>query len=593
MLSLLLLGVIAAAPTDQDSSQAADFFPSEVQPILEKNCLRCHGERRSRGGLRLDSRSRLLQGGDRGAAFSSEAPSASLLLKMISYADEDHQMPPSGKLADEQIEVLRRWIEAGAPYGVDEAEPEEPEEEAEGEAAVPWRYQTLQRPPLPAASADPWIRQPLDAFILDRLQQQQLPPTSAAERRTLLRRAYYDLLGLPPSPEEVDAFLSDPDENAYEQLIDRLLDSPHYGEKWGRHWLDLVRYAETNGYERDTDKPFMWRYRDYVIDSFNADKPYDQFTLEQLAGDELAEVTPDSLTATGYYRLMIWDDEPGAGALEGRYDVLDDIVSTTGQVFLGMTLGCARCHDHKKDPIPQRDYYSMMAFFHGLTDMSVSDCLREVMNAEERSDYEAVLATHNQEKAEAEQALESYSKQLRPRLTWLRDPQAAPASSMVTELSYQVFSDAPGSGTTPSTSGTLPGSVDLAVTPPGSPFRALFEGTLQVPREGALTFRSKCSGKLRLRLGGATILEHDSGLAAAVREQRVSLAQDPLPSPSTFTTARECRVCSWTGMGVTKKPGSRCANRSPSWISPKRSQTLTPRSSTPTSAAPSRSSRAG
>ncbi|MBI3465197.1 MAG: DUF1553 domain-containing protein, partial [Planctomycetes bacterium] len=210
-----------------------------------------------------------------------------------------------------------------------------------------------------------WARTPVDRFILARLEARGLRPAPQADKVALLRRAYYDLTGLPPSPEEVDAFLADDSANAFADVVDRLLDSPHYGERWARHWLDLVRFAETNSFERDGVKPNAWRYRDYVIRSFNDDKPYDQFVREQLAGDELETVTSDSIIATGYYRLGLWDDEP-SDPLQARYDELDDIVATTGQVFLGLTVNCARCHDHKIDPIPQADYYRLLAFFHAL-----------------------------------------------------------------------------------------------------------------------------------------------------------------------------------------------------------------------------------
>jgi hypothetical protein len=201
--------------------------------------------------------------------------------------------------------------------------------------------------------------------VLYKLESAGLSPASPADKFTLLRRAYYDLTGLPPSPAETQAFLDDASPNAFEKVIDRLLDSQAYGERWARHWLDVVRYADTNSFERDGVKPNAWRYRDYVIRSLNADKPYDQFIREQLAGDELAEVTPETIIATGYYRLGLWDDEP-ADRLLARYDQLDDIVATTSKAFLGLTVDCARCHDHKIDPIPQTDYYSMVAFFQGL-----------------------------------------------------------------------------------------------------------------------------------------------------------------------------------------------------------------------------------
>jgi hypothetical protein len=206
----------------------------------------------------------------------------------------------------------------------------------------------------------------VDAFIQARLAQAGLPPPEPADRRTLIRRVYYDLTGLPPTPEEVEAFAADPDPRAWERRVDRLLESPHYGEKWGRHWLDLVRFAETNSYETDDAKPHAWRYRDYVIHAFNQDTPYDRFIREQLAGDELPDGGPDGLVATGYYRLGIWDSDPADKEL-ARFDQLDDMVATTGQVFLGLTLDCARCHDHKVDPIPQRDYYALLSFFNNLT----------------------------------------------------------------------------------------------------------------------------------------------------------------------------------------------------------------------------------
>ena len=225
----------------------------------------------------------------------------------------------------------------------------------------------MKRPPVPAVKNSEWVRNPIDAFILAKLDQKGFAPAPAATKAQLLRRACYDLTGLPPTPAEVDAFLADNSPDAYEKVVDKLLASPHYGEKWGRHWLDLVRFAETNSYERDNAKPNAWRYRDYVIKSFNEDKPYDRFIREQIAGDEMpeAKTSSDPVVATGYYRLGIWDDEP-TDPLQSRYDSLDDIVATTSQVMLGLTVDCARCHDHKIDQIPQKDYYKLLAFFHNI-----------------------------------------------------------------------------------------------------------------------------------------------------------------------------------------------------------------------------------
>jgi len=229
-----------------------------------------------------------------------------------------------------------------------------------------WSFQPVRRPAVPQVENAAWVTNPIDAFVLRRIEDEGLTPAPPAGKIELLRRACYDLTGLPPTPAEVDAFVADERPDAFDRVVEKLLASPRYGERWGRHWLDLVRFAETNSFERDSDKPFAWRYRDWVIRAFNEDKPYDRFVLEQIAGDELDEVTDDALIATGYYRLGFWDDEP-TDRLQARYDELDDIVSTTGQVFLGLTVNCARCHDHKIDPIPQSDYYRMLAFFHGVT----------------------------------------------------------------------------------------------------------------------------------------------------------------------------------------------------------------------------------
>ena len=233
-----------------------------------------------------------------------------------------------------------------------------------------WAFQPVASPALPDVKKDTWARNPIDRFILARLAAAAIEPAPPADPTVLVRRAYYDLTGLPPSPGEVETYLAevangDTADTAYERLIDRLLTSPRYGERWGRHWLDLVRYAETDSYERDNPKPNAWKYRDYVIRSFNDDKPYDQFVREQLAGDEIPERSYETITATGYYRLGLWDDEP-VDALQAYYDHLDDVVSTTSKVFLGLTINCARCHDHKIDPISQRDYYRFMAFFHNI-----------------------------------------------------------------------------------------------------------------------------------------------------------------------------------------------------------------------------------
>ncbi len=370
--ALGLVGIIA--PSNSGYAAAGDelaFFNDSVLPILQENCVRCHGAEKVKGGLRLTSREAILSGGDSGAAVDLRDPEASLLLDMISYRDADHEMPPKQKLPEAQIATLTEWVAKGIPYDpAAEIHGEEAEEESSGYQTEVndatrdyWAFRTIVKPKAPEAAFEGWGENPLDSFVAAKLKAADLAPNPPADRQQLIRRAYYNLIGLPPSLEAVKAFEEDESPDAFEKVVDHLLSLPQYGEKWGRHWLDLVRYAETNGYERDGPKPEAWRYRDYVIRAFNEDKPYDVFIREQLAGDEIENVTTDSLIATGYQRMGIWDDEP-ADPDQAYYDGLDDVVSTTSQVFLGLTVGCARCHDHKIDPIPQRDYYRMMGFFH-------------------------------------------------------------------------------------------------------------------------------------------------------------------------------------------------------------------------------------
>ena len=345
------------------------FWKKEVKPLLEQNCWKCHGADKVSAGLVLTTREGILNGGEVGPAVNLEDPSSSLLLQMVSYKDDHYQMPPIGKLPQEKIDVLAKWIEMGLPFAKeDEIEPKNSHShvsttEVNEITKSHWAFKPPFDHDVPSGKDG---EHPIDRFIRQKLEKENLPINPLATDHEILRRASYDLVGLPPSIELVEEYSSDNTADKFDKLIDSLLASPHYGEKWGRHWLDLVRYAETNGYERDGDKPQAWRYRDYVIKSFNENKTYDQFVTEQLAGDEIPDAGADAITATGFYRLGIWDDEPADRVL-ARYDYLDDIVRTTTEVFLGMTLGCARCHDHKIDPIPTKDYYSMLAFFANIT----------------------------------------------------------------------------------------------------------------------------------------------------------------------------------------------------------------------------------
>ena len=362
-----LLAVLSQAQTAKQLPPTASLqvnFTTHIQPILKTRCYTCHGEQLQLRKLRLDRRADAIRGGESGIPAIVPGDSAnSLLIHYVAGLDPDLVMPPEGdKLAPDEVGLLRAWIDQGAAYPGDAAELST---ESTRPASDHWAFQPVRRPSVPAVRSKTWVRNPIDAFVLAKLEQRGWRPSDPAKPRALLRRLYLDLIGLPPTLKEQQALLKDPSPESFDRLVGDLLQRPGYGERWARHWFDLVRYAETNGYERDNAKPHVWRYRDYVIRAFNRDKPYDRFIIEQLAGDEMEEVSPETLIALGYNRLGPWDDEP-ADFTQDRFDQLDDIVTTTSQVFLGLTLGCARCHNHKFDPLTARDYYGMVAIFDGL-----------------------------------------------------------------------------------------------------------------------------------------------------------------------------------------------------------------------------------
>ncbi|HEX5009917.1 MAG TPA: DUF1553 domain-containing protein [Planctomycetota bacterium] len=358
----------APAPTDHDALQ---FFEERVRPLLADSCFKCHGPAldKVKGGLRMSGREALLRGGSRGPALVPGQPEESRLVEAVSWTDADLSMPPDDKLSAEQIATLTSWVAMGAPWPADESAPPAAEHaESTGPDIAAgrtwWAFKPVVRPEPPAVDASR-VANPIDAFVLAKLDAAGLKPNPRADRATLARRAWFDLLGLPPSAADVQAFVDDDAPDAWPRLIDTLLARPEYGERWGRYWLDVVRWAQTNGYERDTEKPYAWRYRDWVIDAFNRDLPYDRFVLEQLAGDELPDATDESLVATGFYRIGVWDDEPD-DTEQAKFDELDDTVRTVAEGFMGVTLGCARCHDHKFDPFAQTDYYSTLAFLRNI-----------------------------------------------------------------------------------------------------------------------------------------------------------------------------------------------------------------------------------
>lgn len=350
--------IVASLPLDV--SEAKAHFQKTVRPLIVKKCLECHGSRRPRGGLDLSTRKTLLEGGKTGAVVVPGSPEKSLLLQKI----RERKMPPKDPLSSEQIETIEKWIANGLPYT------EEPLKRISHRAGKDWwSLQPLRSVSLPSSDAISKTNNPIDLFIHHRLRETGLRLSPEAERAALIRRATFDLHGLPPTPEEVEAFVSDPDPIAYEKLIDRLLASPRYGERWARHWLDVVRFAESHGYETNQLRMNAWPYRDYVIRAFNRDIPYPQFILEQLAGDTIAGADQLTQAATGFLVGGAHDvvgNQSLEGRLQQRMDDLDDMITATASTFLGLTVHCARCHDHKFDPILQKDYYSFQAVFAGI-----------------------------------------------------------------------------------------------------------------------------------------------------------------------------------------------------------------------------------
>jgi mono/diheme cytochrome c family protein len=350
------------------ASAIAQSSADKAVTVVQQNCVTCHGAALKMSNLDLRTRESMLAGGEHGPALEPGNPEKSRLFRFVSGM-ENPSMPPGKKLADSDIAALRKWIEEGAPMPA-AAETPTSKKDDEAKAALAkmedrpilpeerqfWAFRAPVRPAVPDVGA----KNPIDAFLRDAMRSKGLKPSPAADRRSLIRRAYLDLTGLPPTPAQVNSFVNDKAPNAFAKVVDELLASPHYGERWGRHWLDVVRYADSGGFEYDRDRPNAWRYRDYVVQAFNSDKPFDRFVKEQLAGDEIWPESPEARTATGYLRLGM---ENNLKNEQTRLDELDDLVSTTSNAFLGVTVGCARCHNHKFDPIPQKDYYRIQAVF--------------------------------------------------------------------------------------------------------------------------------------------------------------------------------------------------------------------------------------
>lgn len=369
-----LSGLAPLAMADgADAAEGVEFFEKKIRPLLVEKCLDCHSAEsgKVKGGLALDSRAGWETGGDNGASIKPGQPDHSLLIEAVRYKNRDLQMPPKKALSPQELKDLETWVAMGAPdprEAVAVAASHGPTGMSVEEGRKFWSFLPLSEPSAPGVKDGTWVKTPVDAFVLAELERQGLRPAPAADRRTLLRRVTFNLTGLPPTPEEIADFLADESPEAYARVVERLLRSPQYGVRWGRHWLDVARYADSNGLDENVGYGHSWRYRDYVVESFNEDKPYDRFIIEQLAGDLLAEPDPaarrEALTATAFLSLGARVlAEPDVQKLE--MDIIDEQLDTLGKAFMGMTLGCARCHTHKFDPIMAEDYYALAAIFRG------------------------------------------------------------------------------------------------------------------------------------------------------------------------------------------------------------------------------------
>jgi mono/diheme cytochrome c family protein len=420
-------------------------FKRDIEPVFAANCHSCHGPKETKNGLRLDRRDRALAGGDSGPVILPGNSKGSVLIRYATGENDDKViMPPKGeRLSAAQIQLMRNWIDQGAEWPAG-SEPElvKPSEH--------WAFKPLNRPavPVPGGSVtsdrvvsepvsaraiqdsaasrtsgstalttaplntDHWRRNPIDAFILAKLRNEGIAPSPEADRRTLIHRLCLDLLGLPPAPGEVDQFVLDPDPAAYERLVEHLLKSPHFGERWARHWLDVARYADSDGYEDDKLRPDAWRYRDWVIDTFNRDMPFDQFTVWQMAGDLLPDATYEQKLATGFHRMTL-SNNAGAGGIQEEYRVktVKDRLNTTAAAWLGLTVGCAECHSHKYDPISQREYYQLYAFFNNVEETAIP---APKPGGRYQREYEEATRAFDERLKKVRQALADYEKDVQP-----------------------------------------------------------------------------------------------------------------------------------------------------------------------------------
>ena len=462
-----LLGFVsaqAADPTPSFTKTQLDFFEQKVRPVLETKCYKCHshGAEKIKGGLVLDSREGTLQGGNTAPAVVPGNVAESLLIKAVSYTDPDLEMPPKGeKLSAQQIADLTEWVKMGAP---------DPRQSVakpyEGAGKAHWAFQKPTMPEIPAVKDDLWPKTSVDRFIVAKLEENGMAPNPRADKRTLIRRAYFDLIGLPPTPEQVDAFVKDESPDAFAKVVDELLASPRYGERWGRHWLDVARYADTKGEVRrqqeDPRYPHAWTYRDYVIDAFNKDKPFDRFIVEQIAADRMNLGTDKStLAALGFLTL--------GNRFNGMVpDIVADRIDVVTKGFLGLTVTCARCHDHKFDPISQKDYYALYGVFSSSYEPEKLPTLKPVKDSKEYQDYLAKAAEFEVDPQEFRQKLQELRK----------NPDAQKRRELLREQQRLVR-----------------GAADLEVNHPGAPARAHVLVDSAKPKDSPLFIRGEANNR--------------------------------------------------------------------------------------------------
>lgn len=496
-LTILIITFVLTATLSAQEQKVQ--FAREIQPLLAKRCFACHGPDKAEGGLRFTSREDAIGATDSGLfAIVPSNAAESELLKRVTSTEEGTRMPPEGApLTEAEQQLLRRWIEQGAEW------------------QKHWAFEPITKPDVSGDIAMNPGKYPIDILIDRRLDEFGLKRNERAERIQLLRRVYFDLTGLAPTQQQIADFEKRADvdfSKAYEEEVDKLLASPQYGERWARHWLDVVRYAETNSFERDGRKPFAWRYRDYVIRSLNEDKPYDQFVREQLAGDELPEITRDSLVATGFYRLGIWDDEPADREL-AVYEGYDDIITTVGQGLLGLTMNCSRCHDHKIDPIPTADYYSMLSFFRNVTPNGYGPNVeRPLVSTNETDEYRAAEEVKRQRNDKLQLEVTKLEEAFREQLA---SSDNEPMKLDMDNLEYRFYRDS--FQQLPNFDELKAETVDkldpplFDIRPATRPdhFGFVFVGTLIVPEDGKYQFLLDSDDGSRLKIDDKVILEYD------------------------------------------------------------------------------------